>query len=348
MEPPERVPEPRNRVCVVGVDAGGSHTRCVVAATDGTVLGRGSGPGGNVYSTGPEAADNLAAGIADTYAQVGEHEAGHLTHIFIGAAGGLATQQDHQAQVVAGIRAAGIEAPVTWSSDVTLITPGATTSPHALVASVGTGSIFARVDGFVPTTVIGGHGWLVSDEGSAVSIGIAALRHAFSVLDGIAPGGELFTAVLEKMAIAPPQPATRRDAVSALTTAVYGRPPATIGTLAPLVVDRMDVDPAAHAIASDAVATIIAALGYLQPADDTIIAAGSIAAGPHRLGTDLRTAIAETWPSATIVVGSDGAIGAAALAIQAHQGGLESAVHQRLLSTGSGAASSNDGLRSAR
>src|SRR5262245_44078857 len=52
-----------SELVVVGVDAGATATRCVVATTDGVVLGRGGAPGANQRSSAGSPVDALASSL---------------------------------------------------------------------------------------------------------------------------------------------------------------------------------------------------------------------------------------------------------------------------------------------
>ncbi|MEU4420871.1 BadF/BadG/BcrA/BcrD ATPase family protein [Actinoplanes sp. NPDC024001] len=62
------------KTMVVGVDAGATTTRCVVATAEGAVLGRGVAGGANRNSSGGEVAAALAAALTSALGAVDRSE----------------------------------------------------------------------------------------------------------------------------------------------------------------------------------------------------------------------------------------------------------------------------------
>src|SRR5689334_10698619 len=76
-----------SRTLVVGVDAGGTSTRCVVATLDGTVVGRGRAGGANKNSSGGRLAETLGAALGPALSTVDADDVGLGVLGAAGAAG---------------------------------------------------------------------------------------------------------------------------------------------------------------------------------------------------------------------------------------------------------------------
>lgn len=69
---------------VLGVDAGGTASRAVLATRDGTVVGRGSAGPGNPTAAGPAAARSIGAAVREA---LGEHDPASVRSGVAGIAG---------------------------------------------------------------------------------------------------------------------------------------------------------------------------------------------------------------------------------------------------------------------
>ncbi|GAA5019955.1 hypothetical protein GCM10025734_73730 [Kitasatospora paranensis] len=169
---------------VLGVDAGGTGTRCVLATADGRIVGRGSAGGANFRSSGGREAarGQLAAALR---AALGDTDRGLVRAGVLGLAGAGA----------AGHRTAGELAADAWSDaglpglptvvpDLTVAFAAATDEPSGTLLLAGTGAIAARFEQRELVRRSDGHGWLLGDEGSGVWLGLNALRAVLAALDG--------------------------------------------------------------------------------------------------------------------------------------------------------------------
>ncbi|MBZ3902003.1 BadF/BadG/BcrA/BcrD ATPase family protein [Streptomyces griseiscabiei] len=178
---------------VVGIDAGGTRTRAVLAdLAGGGTRGEGTaGPGNALTVPGPALADHLAEAVARA---VPEGLRGRV----VAVAGGFAGA-GHQAQgadepgrlraraaLTAALDRLGIEAStVGVHSDIETTFAAAPGHPSdGLVLVAGTGAVAARIAGRVPTATSGGDGWLLGDDGGGFWIGRAAVRAALRAADG--------------------------------------------------------------------------------------------------------------------------------------------------------------------
>ncbi|MGI5378954.1 N-acetylglucosamine kinase [Streptomyces sp. CA-251387] len=176
---------------VVGLDAGGTRTRAVLAPLrDGDPEGEGvGGPGNALTVPGAQLTEHLAEALARA---VPEALRSRVVAVAGGFAGASRTAPDepgrvkaHAALTVAlsrlGIGAASVEI----HSDIEAAfasAPGHPADGLALVA--GTGAVAARITARACTTTAGGDGWLLGDDGGGFWIGREAVRVALRMADG--------------------------------------------------------------------------------------------------------------------------------------------------------------------
>ncbi|WP_128092291.1 BadF/BadG/BcrA/BcrD ATPase family protein, partial [Streptomyces resistomycificus] len=187
---------------VVGLDAGGTRTRAVLAAAgDGRLVGEGaSGPGNALTVPMPQLTEHLAEAVA---AAVPEAARGRVRSVAGGFAGATAASPDDpghlhaRAALTEALRRLGIPAgPVDIRSDIEAAfasAPG--TPPDGLALVAGTGAVAVRITGRRTTTTVDGDGWLLGDDGSGFWIGRSAVRAALRMADGRGPATALAGAV---------------------------------------------------------------------------------------------------------------------------------------------------------
>jgi glucosamine kinase len=157
---------------VLGVDAGGTDCRAVLVRDGEIVIRRRLGPLNVLLHA--DALDRLSALILET----GAVAAG------LGLAG-VRTAGDAD-RIAAELRArTGV--PVTVGDDTEAALAGAFQGGPGLIVIAGTGSgaLGRTVDG--RTARVGGHGFLLGDEGSGYWIGREAVRAALRAADGTGP-----------------------------------------------------------------------------------------------------------------------------------------------------------------
>lgn len=173
---------------VLGIDGGGTKTRCLVADLDGQVLGEGAAGPSNYQAVGLEtAATNVRVAALLALA------AANLTF-------------DDVAAVCAGLAGAGrpedkatlreafdFFPPDTLQvvEDARIALAGALGGHPGAVVISGTGSIAFGVDADGNTVRAGGWGWVLGDEGSGFDIGRRALAAALAAADGTGPATSL-------------------------------------------------------------------------------------------------------------------------------------------------------------
>ncbi|MEU7904905.1 BadF/BadG/BcrA/BcrD ATPase family protein [Actinoplanes sp. NPDC049118] len=313
---------------VVGVDAGATTTRCVVATLDGAVVGRGAAGGANRNSSGGEASTALRAALT---AALGPVDRTRVRLGVLGAAGSAgAGREAFRAAAVRAWHDAGLTGEVVAVTDLEVAYAAGTAGPDGVLLLSGTGALAARFAGGVLRRRCDGYGWLLGDEGSAVWIGVRALRAVLAALDGRGAPTTLVDAARAHFTLEPGS--CREDLAQALVAAGFAAPPAALGRLAPAV--------GAAAGSGDAVAGRIcaAAAGRLlhtfdsvePPPGAVVVLAGSVLLGPGPVGRAVRAGLlARTGAEPRAAL--DGAGGAAALAVGLLTGApVAPVVHARL------------------
>ncbi|GIF22668.1 N-acetylglucosamine kinase-like BadF-type ATPase [Actinoplanes tereljensis] len=161
---------------VVGVDAGGTASRAVVATVDGSVVGRGVAGPGNPLSGGVSAASAVGAALVDALS-------GCDPSLVAGGVLGLAGTSAVADPVIAGAfdamwRSLGLNCPMRIVGDVVTAFAAGTPAPSGAVLIAGTGAVAARIVDHAVVAVADGFGWLLGDEGSGRWMGLQALRSA--------------------------------------------------------------------------------------------------------------------------------------------------------------------------
>lgn len=286
---------------VVGVDAGGTSTRALAVAADGTVLGIGRSGGANPNSHPPaEATGHLAEAIGACLSGLNPQEANACVI-------GMAGRSKLTDPAVAGLFEA------TWRrlelGEVLVLTDSevafasATSAPGGTVLIAGTGSIAGRIRKRRMVSTVGGYGWLLGDEGSAFWLGREAVRVTLDALSGDGELGALATSVLAEAGI---EDADRHQAWQRLITVANAKAPIRLARFAPLVSAAADAGPIV-----DRAATLLVdiALAAREPGEDTpIVLVGSVLGGP--VGDRVRAKLT----GLEVLTSEDGALGAAWLA----------------------------------
>jgi glucosamine kinase len=305
---------------VVGVDAGGTSTRCLLATLGGEIVARGRAGGANPRSARDPGA-NLARAITEALLQIGPRfrpsdvAGGVLGLAGAGEAGGM------QARALAedAWHAAGLPGLPVVVPDILVAFAGATPGPAGSVVVAGTGAVAARVEDREIVRRCDGYGWLLGDEGSGVWIGRRAVQSALAVLDGRGPPTVLVDRVLDPLRDPPTAgraPAGGEALAQAIVSAVYDREPARLGMLSPVVeAAAREGDRVALTILDDAARLLVRTLDAVGRggAELPVVLAGSLLTRPTLVAERVREALL----GRPVVLAQDGAAGAAALALRA-------------------------------
>lgn len=285
------------RRLVAAIDAGGTKTVCLIADTEGRIIGRGSGGPANVNFNSENAVRTalrtaLAAACADADVQTPARDLSYVTAACAGPATLLAPTLAEQLP----------RERIHVVHEATMALLGALAGSVGCVVLAGTGS-FARARG--PGGLeyhVGGWGALLGDEGSAYDIGHRALLAVARAADGRAPATALTAAILEHWGVTDPY---------ALKPLVYGptMTQARIASLAPLVSrTARDGDQAAGAIlagagralASSAGAAIRGA-GLTDEPSVRVSTAGGVWRAGEAITTPFTTELQAQFPTVEVV-----------------------------------------------
>ncbi|MER6286764.1 N-acetylglucosamine kinase [Streptomyces sviceus] len=342
---------------VIGLDAGGTRTRAVLAAVgDGRVLGESTGGPGNAMTVPvPQLTDHLTEALARV---VPEAARARVVAVTGGFAGATAASEDDpgtgraRTALTEALRRLGVPTGrVGVCSDIEAAfaaAPGTPSEGLALVA--GTGAVAMRITGRHATTTVDGDGWLLGDEGSGFWIGRSAVRAALRMADGrgrptvlagwVGRALGLPVDVLPKGGIpsydrggAVPQSGTaphptgvpgwerarREDFRRHLLPAVMADPPIRLARFAPLVAEAAaERDAVAGTILSEAADHLLEAVRALEPQPgERIVATGGLLGPEGPLTAPLAERLRTHGLSLDWV--ADGCPGAVALARLAHR-----------------------------
>lgn len=275
---------------VLGGDIGGTSTRIAVADLSGRVVARAQGPGGNPVSHPDTARAVFAAVLTDVLVGL---EPGAVRSGVIGMAGsGALADEAVRAGYDRAWRDAGLAGAPEICSDVEVAFAAGTEASDGSVLIAGTGAVAGRVRGHRLVATVGGHGWLLGDEGAGFWIGREAVRSTLCALEGTGPVGPMTEAVLRELGVSGAGGGARTGVIAA----VHARPPVALSVLAPLVAeaDRAG-DGGATTILDTAVRHLLDLWEGLPEgaAGDPVVLAGSLTAPGTRVGAGLRSALAE-------------------------------------------------------
>ena len=166
----------------LGVDGGATRCRARLRDSSGRELGNSVGPASNIY-VDFDAAVRVVRETIDSVIAAGA--ARQEIAVGLGLAG---FSEDKEAERVAG--ALPDFARIVVVNDAVAACVGANGLGDGGLIIAGTGSAgIARVG--ATTTIIGGRGFLLGDDGSAARLGEAALRATLRALDSLEPMSEL-------------------------------------------------------------------------------------------------------------------------------------------------------------
>jgi len=206
---------------VLGIDAGGTKTVCLLADAQATIVSEARGPGANLHAAGELAVEKVLHDVMER--AIGDRAIVPAA-ICLGIAG---VDRDDEAQVVrAMMRRIGYKSRTLVVNDALIaLVAGAGDNP-GIVIIAGTGSIVYGRNAAGEAARAGGWGHMIGDEGSGYWIGREALAAVMRGADGRGPSTGLTGGVLDHFSIAD---------VSRLPRIVYDReqPRMSVAALGP-------------------------------------------------------------------------------------------------------------------
>ena len=226
---------------VLGVDGGGSATRCVIMSTGGEALATGKAGPSNPITVGAEKAlANILEAVDEASARSGVHE-------FMASRLGVAGTDRSRLRQELLDEMPGSFGDTQIVSDAASALAGGTGCRPGVAVIAGTGSIAYGENTLRETARAGGWGWRLGDEGSGYTIGLNAIMAALKAHDGRAPETLLKEKIVGQLGL---------DGIEGIIDWVYepGREPRDIAYLVPLVRE-------AEAVGDEAAALVMAEAG---------------------------------------------------------------------------------------
>ena len=185
---------------VIGIDAGGTKTVCLLANERGEVIAEARGGGANLQAVGELEVEKVLHGVMRE--ALGDRPI-RPAMVCLGIAG--ADRPEDAATVRAVMDRIGLNIPAVVVNDAVIaLTAGAGDGPGVVVVA-GTGSIAYGRDGDHRAARAGGWGYLFGDEGGGFWIGRAVLVAVVREYDGRGPATELSGLVLDHLKLSNPR-----------------------------------------------------------------------------------------------------------------------------------------------
>jgi len=238
---------------VLGIDAGGTKTVCLLSDGRGKIVAEGRGGGANLHTSGELQVEKVLHEVME--AAIGDREITPAA-VCLGIAG---VDRDDEARTVRAImRRIGYKSRIVVVNDALIALVAGAGNEPGIVIIAGTGSIVYGRNARFEAARAGGWGHIIGDEGSGYWIGREALAAIMRAADGRGPETRLTEDVLAHFNI---------NDVSRLPRIVYDRelPRMSVAALGPIVQQAREL--------GDAVALNI----LERAADELVLAARSVA-----------------------------------------------------------------------
>jgi len=238
---------------VLGIDAGGTKTVCLLADGRGKIVAEGRGGGANLHTSGELQVEKVLHEVME--AAIGDREITPAA-VCLGIAG---VDRDDEARTVRAImRRIGYKSRIVVVNDALIALVAGAGNEPGIVIIAGTGSIVYGRNARFEAARAGGWGHIIGDEGSGYWIGREALAAIMRAADGRGPETRLTEDVLAHFNI---------NDVSRLPRIVYDRelPRMSVAALGPILQQAREL--------GDAVALNI----LERAADELVLAARSVA-----------------------------------------------------------------------
>jgi N-acetylglucosamine kinase-like BadF-type ATPase len=238
---------------VLGIDAGGTKTVCLLADAEGAVVSEGRGPGANLHTAGELAVEKVLHEVMET--AIGDRDISPAA-ICLGVAG--VDRADEARTVGAIMRRIARHSRVLVVNDALIALVAGAGDAAGILLNAGTGSIAYGRNASGEAARAGGWGHMIGDEGSGYWIGREALAAVMRAADGRGPSTRLTPEMLAHFQVAD---------VSRLPRIVYDRevPRMSVAAVGPIVQQVVEQ--------GDAVATRI----LERAADELVLAVQSVA-----------------------------------------------------------------------
>jgi len=309
---------------VIGIDAGGTKTVCLLADEQRQILSRARGPGANLQAVGELQVEKV---LHDVMQQaIGDRDIAPAA-ICLGIAG---VDRPNDAAIVRAImKRIGAKARIVIVNDALIALETAAPGQPGIVIVSGTGSIAYGRNAAGEAARSGGWGYVLGDEGSGYWIGRAALRAVLRAADHRGPRTMLTSMLLDHFSVTHPQ---------LLLHEIYHHhlKPAAIGALASCVHDAFNQGDAAAAgilrgAADELEGSALSVARRLELTGEvfTFVLSGGIFRAVPWLAEELARRLPSTAPrSVTTLLDREPAEGAVTLALQETAGGARIPVYK--------------------
>lgn len=180
---------------LLGVDGGGSKTTALLADADGRILGRGNAGTANHFTVGKEqACAAIEQAVAASFVEAGLSRA-PIAALCFGLAG--VDRPDNRAIFEPWIAERFPNAKRSLVNDAELVLAAGTPEGWGVALICGTGVIVIGRNRQGERGRVDGWGYLLGDQGSGFSIGLAALQAVMAAYDGRGPSTLLSNLVLQ-------------------------------------------------------------------------------------------------------------------------------------------------------
>jgi N-acetylglucosamine kinase-like BadF-type ATPase len=280
---------------VIGIDAGGTKTVCLLADASGRIVGEARGEGANLQAAGELAVEKVLHRVMDE--ALGTHPFTPRA-ICLGIAG---VDREDDLEVIRSImRRIGFKARVLVVNDALVALVAGADDDPGIVIIAGTGSIAYGRNREGRAARAGGWGYVLGDEGSGYWMGRLALRAVVRQADRRGPPTQLTPLILSHFDVSDP---------TQLIHEVYYRPlpPPAIASLARYVQVAGDggdpvalgiIDGAARELVASA-ASVATELDLLAEPFPFVLAGGMFRAVP-RLGQELTRQLTTVAPAGEV------------------------------------------------
>jgi N-acetylglucosamine kinase-like BadF-type ATPase len=208
---------------VLGIDAGGTKTVCLLADSQGAIVSEGRGPGANLHTAGELAVEKVLHAAMET--AIGDRDITPAA-ICLGIAG---VDREDEATAVRDIMSRiGYKSKVLVVNDALIGLVAGSRDEPGIAINAGTGSIVYGRNAQFEAARAGGWGHMIGDEGSGYWIGRESLAAVMRAFDGRGPATRLAGDILSYFNV---------DDESRLPRIVYDRelPRVSVAALGPIV-----------------------------------------------------------------------------------------------------------------
>lgn len=301
---------------VLGVDAGGTSTRAVLANAEGECIGYGVGGRGNPVSAGADAA---ADGVLDAVAMALVSSGRALADVSVIAAAmaGQSTVEGEGRWLLDRLRVDGFSGRLTFGSDLLATYSSGAVESFGYAVVAGTGASAVRVAGGEVGASADGLGWLLGDRGSGFWIGHRVVRAAVRDLDHAGPETALTRGVLDHLGITADAAHGygRPRALERVVASLYAMRPIELASLAPLAF--VAGDRVAESILRRAGEHLADSLTAVLRGPGPLVVGGSVLARPGLVQDAFVQSLGDAAADLDLRPVTDGAVGAGLLALRA-------------------------------